>query len=593
VVESRKLAAILAADVVGFSRLIGADEEGTLARLRAVRSDLMDPAVSLHQGRVVKRTGDGAIVEFRSVVDAVRCAIVLQTGMAERNAGVPAETRIDFRIGVHLGDVVEESDGDLMGDGVNIAARLEGVAAPGAICLSEDAYRQVRARLDLAASDLGETRLKNIAEPIRVYSVSVAGSGAAEAPRGDRASPDKPAARPDSAAKPSIAVLAFQNMSGDKEQEYFSDGISEDIITDLSKLSELHVIARNSSFTYKDKAVSIPAVARDLGVRYVLEGSVRKAGNRIRVTAQLIDSLNGGHVWANRFDRELTDIFDIQDELTREIVAALKLKLTRGERDRLVRRRAASVEAYELLLRSREQAMLLTRAGNMAARQLADAAIAIDPEFAAAYALSAFTLFNDYANGYGDDPAGALRLGRELAERAVRMDGEDPAARLALGSAYSWSRDLSKAEAEARRGLALSPNSTELMILLVAVQIYAGDPAAAIGTLDALMELDPHYPDIALQFLADARFSLGDYRLAVDALERRLKRNLESESAFALLASCYGWLGRPEEARKAWDEVMRIKPDYSIERRRQVQPFRRAEDFEQRVEGLRRAGLKI
>jgi TolB-like protein/Flp pilus assembly protein TadD len=382
-------------------------------------------------------------------------------------------------------------------------------------------------------------------------------------------------------------------MSGDKEQEYFSDGISEDIITDLSKLSELHVIARNSSFTYKDKAVSIPAVARDLGVRYVLEGSVRKAGSRIRVTAQLIDSLNGGHVWANRFDRELTDIFDIQDELTREIVAALKLKLTRGERGRLVRRRAASVEAYELLLRSREQAMLLTRAGNLAARQLADAAIAIDPQFAAAYALSAFTLFNDYANGYGDDPAGALRLGRELAERAVRMDGEDPAARLALGSAYSWNRDLDKAEAEARRGLALSPNSTELMILLVAVQIYAGDPAAAIGTLDALMELDPHYPDIALQFLADARFSLGDYALAVDALERRLKRNPESESAFALLASCYGWLGRPEEARKAWDEVMRIKPDYSIERRRQVQPFRRAEDFERRVEGLRRAGLKI
>ncbi len=590
--ERRKLAAILAADVVGFSRLAGADEDRTLARLRALRSDLFDPTIAVYHGRVVKRTGDGALVEFRSVVDAVRCAIEVQTGMVERNAGVPQEKRIEFRIGIHLGDVVEEDDGDLMGDGVNIAARLEGVAAPGAICLSEDAYRQVKARLAITVTDLGDTPLKNIAEPIRIYSLAIGGANEANPPtRGNGAALHNPAGLPAPPTKPSIAVLAFQNMSGDAEQEYFSDGISEDIITDLSKLSELHVIARNSSFTYKHKAVLVPDVARDLGVRYVLEGSVRKAGSRIRVTAQLIDSVTGGHVWANRFDRELADIFDVQDELTQEIVSALKLKLTRGERDRLVRRRAASVEAYELLLRSREQTMLLTRGGNLAARSLAEAAIAIDPNYATAFALIAFTHLNDYANGYGSDPECSLRVGRELAERAVSTDEEDPASHLALGVAYSYGRDLDRAKAHARRGLDLSPNSVENMILLAASQIYAGEPADALTTLDALMRLDPHYPDIALQFLADARFSLGEYEQAVVAIERRLKRNPESETAFALLASCYGWLGRSKDAQMAWDQTLRINPDFSVNRRRQVQPFRNPGDFERRVEGLRRAGV--
>jgi TolB-like protein/class 3 adenylate cyclase len=592
VTENRKLAAILAADIAGFSRLAGADEDRTLARLRALRSDLIDPAIAVHSGRVVKRTGDGFIAEFRSVVYAVRCAIEIQSGMGERNAGVPAERRIEFRMGVHLGDVVEESDGDLMGDGVNIAARLEGVAEPGAICLSEDAYRQIKGRFDITAADLGQTALKNIAEPVRVYSLKV---GVSPEPPSEERRPAAPEAAPRSTApnKPSIAVLAFNNMSGDPEQEYFSDGISEDIITDLSMLSELHVIARNSSFAYKKAAVSVPEAAKALGARYVLEGSVRKAGARIRVTAQLIDSASGGHIWANRFDRELTDIFAVQDELTREIVNALKLKLTSGERDRLVRRRAVNVEAYEFLLRAREQAMALTRSGNIAARSLAEAAIAIDPNYAAAHALIAFTHQNDYANGYSADPGQSLRTGRELAERAVSMDAEEPAALLALGAAHAWGRDLDRAEAEARRGLALSPNSVDLRILLASVQIGLGDPAGGLATIDALMRLDPHYPEIALQFLADARFSLGEYELAIEALEMRLKRNPQSETAFALLASCYGWLGRREDSRKAWEEALRINPDFSIERRRQVQPFRHPEDFERRVEGLRKAGLSV
>src|SRR5262245_45858924 len=317
--ESRKLAAVLAADVVGFSRLTGADEDRTLARLRALRSDLIDPTIAVHKGRVVKRTGDGAIVEFRSVVDAVRCAIEIQNSMIERNAGLPPERRIEFRIGIHLGDVVEESDGDLMGDGVNIAARLEGVAQPGAICLSVDAYRQVKSRLDLAINDLGETKLKNIAEPMHIYSLQFGGAAAAKATAltGTAALAAPGLSLPD---KPSIAVLPVQNMIVDPEQEYFADGTVEDIITELARFRQLFVIARNSSFVYKGRAVDVKQVSRDLGVRYVLEGSVRKAANRIRITAQLIDAQTGVHLWAERFDGGLEDIFDLQDRVTARVV---------------------------------------------------------------------------------------------------------------------------------------------------------------------------------------------------------------------------------------------------------------------------------
>ena len=348
--ESRKLAAILAADVVGFSRLTGADEDRTLARLRALRSDLIDPTIAVHNGRVVKRTGDGALVEFRSVVDAVRCAIEVQNSMIERNAGVPPERRIEFRIGIHLGDVVEESDGDIMGDGVNIAARLEGVAQPGAICISEDAYRQVKSRLDLAINDLGETKLKNIAEPVRIYqlqvghaaqSVTLAQSAATESASALLALPDKP----------SIAVLPFQNMSGDPDQEYFCDGMAEDMITGLSRIRWLFVIVRNSSFTYKGKVVDVKQVGRELGVRYVLEGSVRKAGSRIRITCQLIEAETGSHLWAERYDRDLTDIFALQDEITMSVIGAIEPSVRQAEIERVKRKRPENLDAYDLALR--------------------------------------------------------------------------------------------------------------------------------------------------------------------------------------------------------------------------------------------------
>ena len=590
--ETRKLAAILAADVVGFSRMAAADEDRTLARLRALRSDLIDPTVSVHHGRVVKRMGDGFLVEFRSVVDAVRCAIEVQNSMLERNAGLPAERRIDFRIGVHLGDVVEETDNDLMGDGVNIAARLEGIAKPGAICLSEDAYRQVRARLDLTVNDLGHAQLKNIVEPVRVYSLEV---GAAAQP--NSATPPKPAAPaepvPPAVKKPSIAVLAFNNMSGDVEQEYFSDGISEDIITDLSGLSDLHVVARNSSFVYKKASVSVAEVAKALGVRYVLEGSVRKAGNRVRVTAQLIDSTSGGHIWANRFDRELNDIFAIQDELTKEIVSALRCKLTIGEHDRMTQRRGVNVEAFELFLRGREHARTATRTGNIAARGLLERAIAIDPNYAAAHAVMAMTHILDYANGYSSDPEQSLRTGLELAQRVVRMDDSEPAGHFALGAAYMWTKDLDRSLAEAERSMALSPNYADGMRMRAHIQIFAGDPAGGLKNLEAYMQRDPHYPGMTLQLVADARFALGDYEGAIAAIEKRLAQNSQSETAYALLASCYGQLGRPEECQKAWAQAMRINPDFSMERRRRVLPFRRPEDFERRVEGLRKGGVAV
>jgi adenylate cyclase len=322
--ETRKLAAILAADVVGYSRLAGADEDRILARLRALRSDLIDPTIAVHHGRVVKRTGDGILIEFRSVVDAVRCAIEVQNGLIERNAGLPPERRIEFRVGIHLGDVVEEADGDLMGDGVNIAARLEGICEPGAVCLSEDAYRQVKGRLDLAVSDLGPTQLKNITEPIRVYSLEVG--------KASQAKP-APAPAPEKSGPPrlSMVVLPFANIGGDAEQEQFVDGVTESLTTDLSRIRGAVVIGRNTAFTYKGKAVELKQIGHELNVRYVLEGSVQRGGNRMRVNVQLIDAETGNHLWAERFDKPLADLFDMQDEIVARLANALNAQLVVAE----------------------------------------------------------------------------------------------------------------------------------------------------------------------------------------------------------------------------------------------------------------------
>ena len=448
--ETRKLAAILVADVVGFSRLAGADEERLLARLRALRSDLIDPTIAVHKGRIVKRTGDGAIVEFRSAVDAVRCAIEIQDAMVERNAGVPEDRRIVFRIGLHVGDVVEESDGDLMGDGVNIAARLEGVAAPGAICLSEDAYRQVKARLDLAVTDMGDTKLKNIAEPIRAYMLRV----------GARAVKPPCRLQGGTQEKPSIAVLAFQNMSGDPEQEYFADGITEDVITDLSKIGGLLVIARNSSFAYKGKAVDIRAVGRELGVRSVLEGSIRRAGGRVRITAQLIEVETGGHLWAERFDRELSDIFAVQDEVTRRIVDALKITLSPGEVASLAAAGTTNAKAHDFFLAGREFVYGATRNRETFERtiDLFRKAIAEDPAYGEPYAGVAWAHLLNWQNHWTDDGERGLDLAEPEIELALKKSPRSAFVRHIAMIFWSCKKDLDRAAAEADTALEISPN---------------------------------------------------------------------------------------------------------------------------------------
>ncbi|WP_028748340.1 adenylate/guanylate cyclase domain-containing protein [Rhizobium mesoamericanum] len=586
--EYRKLAAILAADVVGYSRLASEDEDRTLARLRALRSDLIDPTIAVHNGRIIKRTGDGALVEFRSVVDAVRCAIEVQNGMVERNAGVQQDRRIEFRIGIHLGDVVEESDGDLMGDGVNIASRLEGIAAPGAICLSEDAYRQVKARLDLSVSDLGNTHLKNIAEPIRIYSLQV--GAAAQAKPAVTAGA---AARPPTALPPelSIAVLPFVNMSGDAEQEYFADGISEDIITALSKLSQLFVIARNSSFTFKGRNVNVQEVGHSLNVRYVLEGSVRKSGNKVRITAQLIDAITGGHQWAERFDRDLSDIFAVQDDVTQQIVGALELKLAVGDQQRLATEQTQNLEAYDCFLRGREQMWRLTREQNIQGRQLLQRAIDLDPKFAPAYAFLAVSHGLAYVNQWSESPSKSLEQASWSATQAVALDDRYPYAHWALGVISLYLRRIDVAIREAERAIALAPNLVEGHETLGNALHYAGRPAEALICFERAMALNPYYPDIFLHFHAQAMFQLGRYEEAVVILKRRLVRNPGTDISRVLLAASYGHLGRFAEARGEWEEVFRINPDYSLEHRRKVLPYKNPADFERIVDGLRKAGL--
>jgi len=586
--ETRKLAAILAADVVDFSRLTGADEDRTLARLRALRSDLIDPTIAVHNGRVVKRMGDGVLVEFRSVVDAVRCGIEVQNGMVERNAGVPQDRRIEFRIGIHLGDVVEESDGDLMGDGVNIAARLEGIAAPGAIFLSEDAFRQVRARLDLAVSDLGQRQLKNIAEPVRIYALEVGRPAEAKpSPQAKSSAAEKPAA----SEKPSIAVLPFQNMSGDPEQDYFADGISEDIITALSKLSQLFVIARNSSFTFKGKNVHVQDIGKTLGVHYVLEGSVRKAGNRVRITAQLIDATNDGHLWAERFDRDLTDIFAVQDDVTGQIVAALSLNLTQGERRRMMAEQTNNMEAFECFLRGRELWWRHAKEPNAQGRDLLLRATELDPNFAPAYGWLAAAHINDYVSQWTASPSRSLELGYEAATRAAALDPQLPVAYWSLAFSNLWMRRYDDAIRAAEASIAHNPNDAEGYNALGTILHYVGRSAEALPCFERAMALDPLCPGMWLHFQGQAYYQLQRYVEAEAVLKRRIFRTPETDASRVLLAATYGQMGRLNEAREQWREALSVNPNYSLEHRRKVLPYKSPADFEAVVDGLRKAGL--
>jgi adenylate cyclase len=408
----RRLTAILAADVAGYSRLMGVDEEGTLAQLKVHRKGLVDPTIAAHRGRIVKTTGDGMLVEFASAVDAARCAVEVQRRMIDQNFDVPQDKRIEFRIGIHVGDIIID-DNDIFGDGVNIAARLEGIAEAGGVCMSDDTYRQIRGKVEITCDDLGPQTLKNIAEPMRAWRVQFGGQSAVTAQQGPPASA---VTLPD---KPSIAVLPFENMSGDPEQEYFVDGIAEDVLTTLSKIQELLVIDRNSSFVFKGQARHIREIGRMLGARYVLEGSVRKAGNRVRLAAQLIDSLNGGHVWADRFEGTLDDLFELQDRITQDIVAALEVRLTFGEEARVWRKRSGSPLVYEHCHKGRTLYVNFAKHTHAQARSEFERALAINPVYTPALALLGFVLTDQARFGWEKDEATTYQAALEFAARAV------------------------------------------------------------------------------------------------------------------------------------------------------------------------------
>ncbi|MXN66558.1 adenylate/guanylate cyclase domain-containing protein [Stappia sp. GBMRC 2046] len=588
-VEQRKLAAILAADVAGFSRLAGADEERTLARLRALRSDLIDPTIAVHHGRVVKRTGDGALVEFRSVVDAVRCAIEVQTAMVERNAGLPPERRIDFRIGIHLGDVVEESDGDLMGDGVNIAARLEGMATPGAICLSEDAYRQVRSRLDLKTSDLGETKLKNISEPMRVYALLVGATGPLQ--------PSGPAGSGSGGEvalsdKPSIAVLPFDNMSGDPEQDFFADGMAEDLITELSRMPWFFVIARNSSFTYKGRAVDIKQAGRDLGAAYVLEGSVRKSGNRLRITAQLIDSATGAHVWAERYDREITDIFDIQDEIAHAIIAAVTPEFVSAEVRKTRRKDPGELSAWECVMRGRAHIWRMSREDGLEARRLFQQAMDLAPGSGLGAADLALVHLYEAFYGWSADRSASFKAMLATAQSAVEVDEHDPMALTILAVAQLFSREFDAALETVERALAISPHFAAAIGMRGSLLACADEPDLAIAAVKQAVRLSPHDGFLPFWYMALwwAYHALEDYEEAAALARRACRIAPGNPSLRRQLAVSLHMLGDEEAARNALAEYLKLMPNATVADARHI-PSKNLEHLERFLDALRALGL--
>jgi adenylate cyclase len=480
----RRLAAILAADVVGYSRLMAADEEGTLARLNAHRREFLEPTIAEHRGRVVKRTGDGILIEFGSAVDATRCAVQTQQGMAKRNESVPADQRIEMRIGIHVGDIIIE-EGDIFGDGVNVAARLEGIAQPGGISISEDAWRQVRGKVTATFVDTGEQSLKNIPSPLRVYRVEFGNERATSAARPTLSSHDKP----------SIAVLPFENLSGDSEQDYFCDGLVDDILTSLSKLAGLRVIARNSSFSYKGRSVDVRDAAKRLGVQYILEGSVRKSGNRIRISVQLIDAKDGTHLWAERYDRAIDDIFAIQDEITLVLATEMQVKLTEGEQARLRYTTTTNVEAWTYWAQGLSHfRQSMSKEMMRAARLCWEKALALDPTSAALNGMISSVHWLDARFGWWDDRETALGKARAYADRALELDPENADAYIASSVALTMKGRYDEAVANARRAVQLAPGSADAASLASFVLASSGYPEEGVAQSKKAMALNPNCP---------------------------------------------------------------------------------------------------
>jgi adenylate cyclase len=574
----RRLAAILAADVAGYSRLMGSDEEGTLTGLKACR-ELIDQKSKEHRGRVVNTPGDSALVDFASAVDAVRCAIEIQKKLAERNSTIPEDRRIEFRIGVNVGDVIVDEQGDIYGDGVNIAARMEALARPGAICLSDNAYQQIKGKLAIEVGDMGEYQLKNTALPVRAFSVFLD-----DAP---------PLALPD---KPSIAVLPFENLSGDPKQEYFADGVSEDIITELSRFSELFVIARNSSFKYKGRPVDLRQIGRELGVRYALEGSIRRGGDRVRITAQLIDCTTGMHRWAERYDQELKDVFAIQDEVARTIAAILAAHVNKAEVERTLLKPPATWQAYDHYMRAAAAWALFQSSWKLdhlleTRRHLAES-LNIDPKYARAYSLLASTHRVAWLNPVNEEYLTPATLDRaiSLARTAIEFDPHLPEAYAELAYNIIRKRDFEAAAAAAERVGALNPNFADYRLALV--HFAMGDPAKAIEFAKAHMRLDPFHPHFAPLIVGQAHYLLKEYREARRWLREATGRAPDHQYGHAYLAATYAQLGRLEDARAEAAEILRINPKYTISgTQKRVSIFQRSEDIVHLVDGLRKAGL--
>jgi TolB-like protein/class 3 adenylate cyclase/tetratricopeptide (TPR) repeat protein len=580
----RRLAAILAADVVGYSRLIGTDEEGTLTRLRALRAELVDPTVVTHRGRIVKTAGDGILIEFASVVDAVRAALDVQRAMAAQNADIPDENRIEFRIGINLGDVVVEADGDLLGDGVNVAARLEAAAEPGGIYLSRSAHDQVKGKVDTEFTDMGERNLKNIAEPVRIYRVGPGHGAPAAAVMPALALPDKP----------SIAVLPFKNMSGDPEQEYFADGMADEIITALSRFRGLFVVARTSSFTYKGQTADVKQIGRELGVRYILEGSVRKAGRRVRIVGQLVDASNSVHLWADRFEGSIEDIFDLQDRVTASVVGAISPKLEEAEIDRSKHKPTESLDAYDFFMRGMAGYHQWTRQANGEALMMFTRAIEFDPDFASAYAMAARCYTQQKAGGWPVDRAHAIAETRRLARRAAELSKGDAFALSTAGFALAWvASDVEYGDALIERALLLNPNLAWAWLFSGWAKVWLGEPDVAIERVTRAMRLSPQDPHaMSMQTAAAcAHFFSGRYAEAWRWAEMVVQRLPDFGFPICVAAASAALAGKPTEAVEAMGRLRQLMPWLRISNLLELFPIRRSEDLNTFAEGLRKAGL--
>ena len=621
----RKLAAILNADVKGYSRLMGEDEEGTIRTLKTYL-EVITGLIQQHRGRIVATGGDSVLAEFGSVVDAVRCAVEIQEELQKRNKEVAEDRRLEFRIGVNLGDVVEEGD-TILGDGVNIAARLEGLSEAGGICISGTAFDQVRNKLDLGYEYLGEQTVKNIALPVRAYKVlmepdavgkvigekkpkpekwgwkAIAGVAVMilvagglvwnfylRGPQTDRARVEKMAfPLPD---KPSIAVLPFVNISGDPQQEYFSDGLTEDIITALSKVQRLFVIARNSTFTYKRKPVKVQQVAEELGVQYVLEGSVQRAGDRVRITAQLIDALKGHHLWAERYDRGLKDLFALQNEITMKILMALQVKLVEGEQALVRARGTNNFEAYEKFLQATEQHYLFTREAGVRARQLCEEAIALDPQYAAAYGLLSVALLAEVRHRWTRSPPETMRQALEMAQKALALDPTTLIGQLAMGQIHMLKREHDEAIAWGERAVSTYPNADNAHAFLAWFLTMAGRPEEAVPLLKKAIRRNPMPPGWYFVILGASYRLIGRFDEAISELKKAVAYSPNELMAHVTLAGAYAEAGRLEEARAEAAEVLRISPTFSIENQARVTPYKNQDHSNRLVEALRKAGLK-